>query len=157
MNRQNLHQRKVLGGFGRGKPWARPEPLVAKASGRRMDDKGPARNSAWLAHVRRLPCLACSGLSAHPIEAHHPRGLFPRTMGKRISDLLALPLCQWHHTIGATALHRYGDELSWWRSVGVEPYGVILSQLAGCRDPDKDEAVAFIKLQRDRAYERDRT
>jgi len=48
-------------------------------------------------------------------------------------------------------LHRTGDELGWWRRMGVEPYGVILSMLAGCRDPSKDDAVAFVKAQRERA------
>jgi hypothetical protein len=69
-------------------------------------------------------------------------------MGKRISDLLCLPLCDWHHTDGPAALHRYGDELNWWRSVGVEPYGTLLSILSTCREPERDEAIAFVKLHR---------
>jgi hypothetical protein len=76
-------------------------------------------------------------------------------MGVRISDLLCLPLCDRHHDQWPGSLHKHGDELGWWRSMGVDPYGVILSQLAGCRDPDKDQAVAFVKLQRERAYERE--
>jgi hypothetical protein len=74
-------------------------------------------------------------------------------MGRRISDLLCLPLCDWHHTDGPGALHTTGDEAHWWRAHGVEPYGQILSYLAGCRDPDKEEAVAMVKLTRQRAYE----
>jgi hypothetical protein len=138
--------------LARNKPWERPASLVPKPHTRRLDDKGPARNSVWLARIRSLPCLCCPhGRQSHPTEAHHPKGLFPRTIGKRISDLLCLPLCQWHHTMAPDALHRTGDELRWWRSIGVDPYGVILSQLAGCRDPDRDEAVAFVKLWRERA------
>lgn len=136
----------------RSKPWERPAPLVPKAQTRSQMDKGPARNEVWLGHVRRLPCLCCPhGRQQSPTRAHHPRGLFLRTMGKRISDLLCLPLCDWHHTTGDDALHRTGDELGWWKRMGIDPFGVILSQLAGCRDPDKDEAVAFVKLQRERA------
>lgn len=138
--------------FGRPKPWTRPEPLVLKAQTRRLDDKGPDRNAAWLARIRGLPCLACAhGRQQHPTRAHHPKGLFPRTIGRRISDLLCLPLCDWHHTDGPAALHRTGDELRWWRSIGAEPYGCILSCLAGCRDPNKDEAIAFVKIHRERA------
>jgi hypothetical protein len=134
------------------KPYTRPEPLVAKAQTRRLDDKGPDRNGAWLARVRSLPCLCCPhGRQTTPTRPHHPKGLFPRTIGKRISDLLCLPACDWHHTDGPTALHRYGNELNWWRSCGVDPYGAILSQLAQCRDPDRDEAIAFVKLHRERA------
>lgn len=138
--------------FGRPKPWARPELLMPKAQTRRLDDKGPDRNAAWLARIRSLPCLCCPhGRQQHPTRAHHPKGLFPRTIGRRISDLLCLPLCDWHHTLGPQALHRTGDELAWWRNMGAEPYGCILSCLAGCRDPSKDEAVAFVRLHRERA------
>lgn len=137
------------------RPWSRPANLVPKAASRRIDDKGPTRNAAWLAHVRSLPCLCCyAGAQQQPCEAHHPKGLFPRTTGKRISDLLVLPLCSpGHHRSGPDALHNTGDELDWWRRHGVDPYGVILSQLAGCRDPDKEEAVAMVKLARQRTYE----
>lgn len=140
--------------FARKKPWTRPEPLVPKALGLSSIDKGPERNAAWLARIRGLPCLCCPhGRQTSPTRAHHPKGLFPRTMGRRISDLLCLPLCDWHHTDGPQALHRTGDELAWWRSMGCEPYGCILSCLAGCRDPNKDEAVAAVKAARDRVYE----
>lgn len=137
--------------LARKKHWERPAPLVPKAQTRRQDDKGPARSSDWLARVRSLPCLACAhGRQQSPTRAHHPKGLFPRTMGKRVSDLLCLPLCDWHHTQGPDALHRTGDELAWWRAHGLDPYGIILSQLAGCREPERDEAIAFVRLQRER-------
>lgn len=74
-----------------------------------------------------------------------------RESSARMSDLLCLQLCDWHHTIGPAALHRTGDEAAWWRSQGVDPYGVILSNLAGCRDPNRDEAIAFVKIHRERA------
>lgn len=134
------------------RPYTRPENLVPKAATRRLDDKGPARNGDWLARIRSLPCLVCvPGKQAGPARAHHPKGLLPRTMGVRVSDLACLPLCDWHHTIGPDALHRTGDELGWWRSNGIEPYGVMLSLLAQCRDPSRDKAIAFVKLQRERA------
>lgn len=136
----------------RTKPWTRPEPLVAKAQTRRQDDKGPTRNAAWLTRIRSLPCLCCPhGRQQTPTEPHHPKGLFPRTMSKRVSDLLCLQLCQRHHRDWPGALHNTGDELGWWRSMGVDPYGVILSNLAGCRDEARDEAIAFVKLHRERA------
>lgn len=142
--------------FASRKPWTRPHPLIAKAQTRMLVDKGPARNTAWLARIRGLPCLCCPhGRQTTPTRAHHTKGLFPRTMGKRISDLLCLPLCDQHHTDGPGALHSTGDELQWWRSMGAEPYGCILSCLAGCRDPDRDEAVALVKLHRERAYVRE--
>src|SRR5712691_7730075 len=104
--------------WGKPKPWKPQGPLVAKALGRMSFDKGPARSAAFLARVRRLPCLVCTpGTQTTPTEAHHPKGLFPRTMGKRIADLLSVPLCRWHHQDGPAALHRTGNEEAWWKSV----------------------------------------
>lgn len=134
------------------KHWRRPEPLVAKAATRRKDERGPARNDAWLAQVRRCPCLICpDGYQRQPTIAHHPKGLLPRTLGVRVSDLTVLPLCWDHHTDGPNALHRTGDELGWWKRQGIEPYGVILAMLAQCRDSRRQEAIDFVKLHRDRA------
>lgn len=134
------------------KPFTRPEPLVAKAQTRSADPRGPTRNGWWMAIVRSKPCLICAhGQQTHPTEAHHPKGLFPRTTGKRISDLLVLQLCQHHHTMGQDALHRTLDEIGWWKRMGVDPYGVILSNLAACRDESRDEAIAFVTTHRERA------
>lgn len=136
----------------RTKPWTRPDNLVPKAQTRRQDDKGPSRSAGHLALIRSLGCLCCPhGCQQGPTRAHHPKGLFPRTIGKRVSDLLCMPLCDHHHTVGSGALHRTGDEPRWWKAQGVEPYGVILSMLAGCREPERDEAIAFVKLHRERA------
>lgn len=139
--------------LARRKPWTRPEPLVAKPQTRSAIDKGPARSSDWLARIRSLPCLVCApGEQQNRTEAHHCKGLFPRTVGKRVSDLLCLPLCSpGHHRLSTVALHNTLDELGWWRSKGIEPYGVLLSMLAQCRDPSRDEAIAFVKLHRERA------
>lgn len=107
--------------LSRRKPWTRPMPLVPKASTRREDPVGPARSTSHLARVRQQPCLACRpGAQQSPTEAHHCRHLSPRTLGKRVSDFLTVPLCGWHHQIGPDALHR-GDEASWWEAVGIDP------------------------------------
>lgn len=135
----------------RTKPFTRPDPLVPKPATRRLDEKGPARNEAWLNRIRGLPCLCCPhGRQTTPTRAHHPKGLFQRTMGVRISDLLCMPICDQHHTDKPDALHKHGDELAWWKRHGVEPYGVIISLLAGCRDPEREEAIALAKAQRER-------
>jgi hypothetical protein len=142
-----------MNSLARKKPWERPVPLVSKPTGKRLDDKGPARSADWLVRVRAKPCLVCAfGRQTTPTRAHHPKGLFPRTMGRRVSDLLCLPLCDWHHTDGPDALHRDGNEARWWRAHGVDPYGSILSSLAACREPERDEARAFVILTRDAAY-----
>ena len=138
--------------LARKKPFTRPEPLVPKPQTRSLEDRGPARNAAWLTHIRSLPCLICfNGRQQHPTRAHHPKGLFPRTMGRRVSDLFCLPLCDSHHTTGPDALHNTGDELGWWRRHAIDPFGMILSILSACRDPERDEARAVVTMQREKA------
>lgn len=116
----------------RRKPWKKPPPLVPKVLGESVVDKGPARDSAFLARIRGLPCLICvPGQQTAPTEAHHPKGLFPRTMGKRISDHTCCPLCRWHHQDGPDALHKTGDEAGWWERMGVDPLAFIRSSREG--------------------------
>jgi len=52
-----------------------------------------------------------------PADAHHPRHVQPRALGRKASDEFAVPLCRSHHR----AVHRAGDERTWWRTAGVDP------------------------------------
>lgn len=80
----------------RTKPKARraPNPLKAGQMGESAVQKGPARDKAHLASIRLARCVACG---TTPCEAHHVRCIGPRTMGKRVSDHLAIALCNRHH------------------------------------------------------------
>ena len=110
----------------RTKPWKKQPDLIAKAMGMSEAPKGPERSSAHLGRVRQQPCLVCDpDTQGTPTEAHHPKGLFPRTMGVRISDYLAVPLCRWHHRDGREALHTTGDEQAWWAAQRVSPMAFI--------------------------------
>ena len=69
--------------------------------------------------VARQPCLACG---RSPSEAHHIRFAQPRALGRKVSDEYTVPVCRAHHS----ELHRYGDEVSWWSGIGVDPVEVAL-------------------------------
>ena len=43
--------------------------------------------------------------------------LQPRALGRKASDEFAVPLCRSHHR----AVHRAGDERTWWQTAGVDP------------------------------------
>jgi hypothetical protein len=75
------------------------------------------RDRAHLQFVAAQPCLVCG---RSPSDPHHLRFMQPRALGRRVSDEFVVPLCRTHHR----ALHRRGDEVAWWRSVGLEPVGV---------------------------------
>ena len=69
--------------------------------------------------VARQPCVVCGRT---PSEAHHIRFAQPRALGRKVSDEYTVPVCRLHHR----ELHRYGDEVSWWAGVHVDPVPIAL-------------------------------
>ncbi len=68
----------------------------------------PARDPAYIAYVRLLPCLPCSQAGrrqCEPTEAHHIREAGKVAIGRKPSDYRAVPFCRrchraWHHGKG---------------------------------------------------------
>jgi hypothetical protein len=86
-------------------------PLAARTI--RLRDKEHCR------FVARQPCLVCGRTPADP---HHLRFAQPRALGRKVSDEFTVPVCRLHHR----ELHRYGDEVSWWAGVNVDPVPIAL-------------------------------
>jgi hypothetical protein len=57
-----------------------------------------------------------------PAEPHHLRFAQSRALGQKVSDEYTVPVCRLHHR----ELHRYGDEVSWWAGVNVDPVRIAL-------------------------------
>jgi hypothetical protein len=70
--------------------------------------------------VSHQPCVVCGRTPADP---HHLRFAQPRALGRKVSDEFTIPLCRLHHN----ELHRYGDEVSWWAGVNVDPVPIALA------------------------------
>jgi len=70
------------------------------------------RNKKYLQHIQSKPCLLCAKESI----AHHESGvkLSPGSMGKKCSDLLAIPLCPSCHTLR----HDQGYITFWLQTMG---------------------------------------
>jgi hypothetical protein len=68
-------------------------------------------------HLRSVSAHACLICGRRPSDAHHLRFAQLRALGRRVSDEYTVPLCRSHHR----ALHRYGDEPSWWASHKIDP------------------------------------
>ena len=69
--------------------------------------------------VATQPCVVCGRA---PTDAHHLRFAQPRALGRKVSDEYTVPVCRLHHR----ELHRYGDEVSWWAGVNVDPLPIAL-------------------------------
>jgi len=74
------------------------------------------RDKGYLKNVRGNNCLSCGGPSAH---AHHLKMVEAAGQGLKVGDEWTVPLCFECHD----ALHRYGDEQTWWDIKGVDPKG----------------------------------
>jgi hypothetical protein len=73
------------------------------------------RDRQHVRFVARQTCLVCG---RHPCDAHHLRVAQSRALGRKVSDEFTVPLCRGHHR----ELHRHGDETTWWRTTGIDPF-----------------------------------
>ena len=106
-------------------PGSRRRRLAGKAI--RLRDKEHCK------FVARQACVVCGRT---PAEAHHLRFAQPRALGRKVSDEYTVPVCRLRHR----ELHRYGDEISWWAGVNVDPVPIALelwrrSRLPTARTP----------------------
>jgi ERF superfamily protein len=81
---------------------------------------GEPRRYRDRAHLRFVSSHACLICGRRPSDAHHLRFAQLRALGRRVSDEYTVPLCRSHHR----ALHRYGDEPSWWATHKIDPLTV---------------------------------
>jgi ERF superfamily len=75
------------------------------------------RNRDHLRYIAQQACLVCG---RKPSDPHHLRHVQPRALGRKASDEFAVPLCRSHHR----AVHRAGDERTWWQTAGIDPVKV---------------------------------
>jgi ERF superfamily len=90
------------------------DPANAAGSVISLDKPLRRRSKAHLAHVRAQPCLVCQ---RQPCDPHHLKFAQARSLGRKVSDEFTVPLCREHHI----ALHRHGNELSWWANWQISP------------------------------------
>jgi len=67
--------------------------------------------------VRAQACVVCKQA---PSDAHHVKFAQARSLGRKVSDEFSVPLCRSHHH----ALHRHGNEKSWWADMQISPLPV---------------------------------
>ena len=72
------------------------------------------RSKEHLRFVAQQACLVCA---RKPSDPHHLRFMQPRALGRKVSDEFTVPLCRVHHR----AVHRTGDERTWWTTVKIDP------------------------------------
>lgn len=106
--------------------------------------KGPKRprvkDEAHLKWIRALRCCVCGAPGPDPAHIRSASGLYGKreTGGsERPSDKWAVPLCRAHHD----EQHDAGNELKWWASKGIDPFGLALALHHATGDDDIAEGI----------------
>ena len=93
------------------------------------------RDERHLAFIRSLRCCLCgkSGPDpAHIRAASHIHGKRETGGQEKPSDKWTVPLCREHHD----EQHAAGNEVAWWASKGIDPFGLALSLYAASGDDE---------------------
>src|SRR5512132_2267619 len=87
----------------------------------------PGIDTAYLAFVRKLPCVVCGARGGrlvgdvfYPVEAAHTRVFGMRGMAQRSPDRSALPLDGWCHRDAPDSYHHLTPEHRWAEHHGID-------------------------------------
>lgn len=84
------------------------------------------KDGAHLKWIRTLRCCICGAPGPDPAHIRSANPLYGKreTGGaEKPSDKFSVPLCRPHHD----EQHDAGDELKWWASKGIDPFGLALA------------------------------
>lgn len=111
----------------------RPDTAFSVASTKqkrpRVEDK------AHLAFIRTLRCCICGKPNPDPAHIRSANAIYGKreTGGQeKASDKWTVPLCREDHD----AQHKAGNELTWWASKRIDPFGLALALYAASGDDD---------------------
>lgn len=97
-------------------------------------------DGAHLAFIRTLKCCICGAQGPDAAHIRSKNALFgkPETgMQQKASDKWTVPLCRAHHD----EQHKTGNELLWWASKRIDPFGLALALYAATGDDDIAESI----------------
>jgi hypothetical protein len=83
-------------------------------------------NHAHLAFIRTLRCCLCGAPGPDPAHIRSASPIYGKRetgMQEKPSDKWTVPLCRTHHD----EQHKAGNELLWWASKKIDPFGLALA------------------------------
>lgn len=126
----------------------RPDTAFSVASTKQKRPR--ERDNNHLAFIRTLRCCICGAQGPDPAHIRSAS----ETYGKRetggqekASDKWTVPLCRTHHD----EQHDAGNELTWWASKGIDPFGLALSLFAATGDDEIADGILRTHLSRPRS------
>jgi hypothetical protein len=140
---------------GEGKGWGmtgqriiRPDTAFSIASTKQKRPR--IRDDNHLAFIRGLKCCICGKPGPDPAHIRSANALYGKREtggGEKASDKFTVPLCREHHD----EQHKAGNELLWWASKGVDPFGLALSLYACTGDDEIAEGILRSNIARARS------
>lgn len=103
-----------------------------------------------LKFIRTLRCCVCGNPNVQAAHIRSSSDLYGKreTGGQeKASDKWTVPICVGHHE----DQHR-GNELSWWKSKGIDPFALALSLYSATGDPDIADGIVRSNIARASAF-----
>lgn len=100
-----------------------------------------------LKFIRTLHCCICGKPDPDPAHIRSANAIYgKRETGKaeKASDKWTVPLCREHHD----EQHAAGNELVWWASKGIDPFGLALALYAATGDDEIADGIVRSHLTR---------
>lgn len=107
------------------------------------------RNENHLRFIAGLKCCICGRpdvQAAHIRSESRLHGKSETGMQQKAHDKFTVPLCVAHHA----EQHDAGNELTWWASKGIDPFGLALSLFAATGDDEIADGILLTHLSRQR-------
>jgi hypothetical protein len=121
------------------KPQRIIRPVTAFSVASKKQRNPRERNEEHLKFIRRLPCCICGVYGCDPAHIRSANALFGKreTGGaEKPADKWTIPLCRGHHDE-----QHAGNELTWWASKGLDPFGLALALYDASGDEELAESI----------------
>ena len=129
------------------KPQRIIRPATAFSVGSTKQRRPRERDDKHLAFIRGLKCCVCGAQGVDPAHIRSASAIHGKreTGGaEKPSDKWTVPLCRHHHD----QQHAAGNELTWWASKRIDPFGLALALYAASGDDEIADGIIMASINR---------
>jgi Putative HNHc nuclease len=131
------------------KPQRIIRPVTAFSVASTKQKRPRVKDEQHLRFIRSLCCCICGKPDPDPAHIRSASAVYGKreTGGaEKASDKWTVPLCRTHHD----EQHAAGNELTWWASKGIDPFGIALALHSASGDDEIADAIIRANISRQR-------